>query len=265
VAPPLALTIAGSDSCGGAGIQADLRTFGALGVLGTTAVTCLTAQNTKEVRAIYPVPPAFVRSQVEAVLEDMAPSAAKAGLLATQAIVKEVAAMADDLPPLVVDPVLGASSGRRFADDATVKAYRDQLFARAALITPNLPEAGELVGREVTTLQDARRAAVELGGLAPFVVIKGGHFVGLGTCIDVVWDGAACWELVRPRVATPNTHGAGCTFSAAVAAELAKGAGASEAVRLAKDFVYKALGGSANWRVGAGSGPLDHFGWEESK
>jgi hydroxymethylpyrimidine/phosphomethylpyrimidine kinase len=263
--PPIALSIAGSDSGGAAGIQADLRTFAALGVFGTTAISCITAQNSLEVRELFALPPALVRSQVEAVLDDMDVAATKAGLLATEAIVKEVAALAPRLPHLVVDPVFASSSGRDLADPAAVRAYREQLVGCAEVLTPNLPEAGALLGRRLSTLDDARSAAQELGNMAPFVVVKGGHIDGTAVSTDVVWDGQGCWELSRPKVKTANTHGGGCTFSAAVAAGLARGMGPAEAVRLANGFVNNAIRGSAGWRVGTGQGPLDHFGWEEGK
>lgn len=263
--PPVALSVAGSDSGGGAGIQADLATFAALGVFGTTAVTCITAQNSSRVREVFPLSPALVRSQAEAVLDDIEVAATKTGLLVTEAIVKEVAALAPRLPHLVVDPVFASSTGRELADPATVRAYRDQLIGCAEVLTPNLPEAAALVGRHLLTVDDARSAAEELGNMAPFVVVKGGHMGPMAVSIDVVWDGQNCWELTRPRVETANTHGSGCTFSAAVAAGLARGMGPAEAVRLANEYVNKAIRGAAGWRIGTGQGPLDHFGWEEGK
>jgi hydroxymethylpyrimidine/phosphomethylpyrimidine kinase len=263
--PPVALSVAGSDSGGGAGIQADLATFAALGVFGTTAITCITAQNSFEVRDVFALPPALVRSQVEAVLDDMEVAAAKAGLLVTEAIVKEVAALAPRLPHLVVDPVFASSSGRALADPATVRAYRDHLLGCAEVLTPNLPEAEALLGRRLLTVDDACSAAKELGNMSPFVVVKGGHIDGVAVSTDVVWDGRSCWQLSRPRVETANTHGSGCTFSAAVAAGLAQGMRPAEAVRLANDYVNKAIRGGAGWRIGTGQGPLDHFGWEEAK
>ncbi len=259
--PRVALSIAGSDSGGGAGIQADLRTFAALGVLGATAITSVTAQNSTEVRAVYALPASFVREQVEAVIDDMAVSGAKTGLLASVEIVEEVAALAPRLPPLVVDPVMVATSGGRLAEPATIKACRTSLFPRAAVITPNLQEAGVLVGEELATLEDARRAARALGEIAPAVVVKGGHLADQDTAVDVVWDGEQCWEITRPRVQTVNTHGSGCTFSAAIAAGLALGLGLREAIEQANTFVHKAIEGSVGWHLGAGPAPLDHFGW----
>lgn len=261
--PPAALSIAGSDSGGAAGIQADLRTFAALGVFGTTAITCTTAQNSTEVRSVRSLPPEFVREQVEAVLDDLPVTGAKTGLLPNEEIVREVAALASRLPPLVVDPVLVATSGNRLTDDATIVACRRQLFPLAAVVTPNLNEAGVLLGERLATLPEAREAARRLGELAPVVVVKGGHLEGTASSVDVVWDGQGCWEIARPRVSTRNTHGSGCTFSAAIAAGLARGLGIVDAIERANEFVHAAIQGSTGWRLGAGAGPLDHFGWKE--
>lgn len=259
--PPVALSIAGSDSGGCAGIQADLRTFAALGVLGTVAITAVTAQNTTEVRGVYPLPGPFVRQQVEAVIEDMAVRGAKTGLLGTAEIVNEVASLVPRLPPLVVDPVLVATSGSPLTDAATIEACRARLFPVAAVITPNLYEAGFLLGEDLRTLADVRRAARRLGELAPVVVVKGGHLAEQATAVDVVWDGHECWEISGPWVKTANTHGSGCTFSAAIAGGMACGLCLNDAIRQAKAFVSDALRGGAGWRFGAGAGPLDHFGW----
>jgi hydroxymethylpyrimidine/phosphomethylpyrimidine kinase len=263
VTPPVALSIAGSDSGGGAGIQADLRTFAALGVLGTTAITCVTAQNTARVNAVHVLPASFVRAQVEAVLEDMTVTGAKTGVLYSEETVREVAALAPSLPPLVVDPVLVASTGRRLTDDGAVRAYLEVLLPAAAVATPNLLEASVLLGEKVGTLDDARDAARRLGDLTPVVVVKGGHGTGSSVSVDVVWDGRLCWEMSQERIVTNNTHGAGCSFSAAVAAGLARHLDVREAIERANTFVHKAIQGSANWRLGAGAGPLDHFGWKD--
>ena len=262
--PPAALSIAGSDSGGGAGTQADLRTFAALGVFGTTAITCVTAQNTTEVRAVHPLPPALVREQVESVLDDIAIGGAKTGLLPTEAIVEEVAALAHRLPPLVVDPVMVASTGRPLTDRATIVASRRLLFPLAAVVTPNLKEAGALLGEELSTLADARRAARRLGEMALVVVVKGGHMADPAVVVDVVWDGRTCSEITRPRLHTNNVHGSGCTFSAAIACGFACGLGVMESIDRANEFVHAAIQGGAGWRIGAGAGPLDHFGWKES-
>jgi hydroxymethylpyrimidine/phosphomethylpyrimidine kinase len=263
VTPPVALSIAGSDSGGGAGIQADLRTFAALGVFGTTAITAITAQNSTEVRAVHIVPAAFVREQVVTVLDDLPVAGAKTGLLPTEATVKAVAALAPRLPPLVVDPVLVASSGRRLTDEDMILACLHLLFPLAAVVTPNLIEAGVLVGEDVTTVEQARDAARRLGQIAPVVVVKGGHLDDPDVSVDVIWDGDKTWEISRPRVRTRNTHGSGCSFSAAIASGLASGLSVPDAIEQANAFVYAALCGSAAWQLGAGAGPLDHFGWEQ--
>jgi hydroxymethylpyrimidine/phosphomethylpyrimidine kinase len=263
VTPLVALTIAGSDSGGGAGVQADLRTFAALGVLGTTAITCVTAQNTTAVNAVHVLPADFVREQIEAVISDMPVAGVKTGVLATEAIIKEVAAVAGRLPPLVVDPVLVTSTGTPLTDEAAVLAYREHLLPVSAVATPNLFEAGVLLGEEFSTLREAREAARRLGRMAPVVVVKGGHLSDPAVSVDVVWDGQKCWELTQPRVLTRNTHGSGCTFSAAIAVGLAEGLAMDAAITRANAFVHRAIKGSVGWRLGAGAGPLDQFGWEE--
>lgn len=259
--PPVALTIAGSDSGGAAGIQADMRTFAALGVFGTTAITSVTAQNTTEVRDVHVLPASFVASQIETVLDDMHVAGAKTGLLATEDIVKQVAALAPRLPPLVVDPVLVASTGQTLTEVGTIQAYRRHLLPLAAVITPNLIEAGVLLDEPVTNLAEARRAASQLGETAAVVVVKGGHLDDPDACVDVVWDGTKCFEISRPRVRTDNTHGSGCTFSAAIAAFMARGADVGEAIERANEFVHAAIHTGAAWNLGRGHGPLNHFGW----
>ncbi len=263
--PPVALTIAGSDSGGGAGIQADLKTFAACGVYGASAITALTAQNTRGVWGVHTVPADFVRAQVEAVLDDLAVAATKTGMLATADIVATVAELAEQgrLPHLVVDPVMVASSGDRLLEQAAEDLYRDALLPHAAVVTPNLHEAAVLLGDEITTLAAQHEAARALGRFCPgVVVVKGGHRTQ-GTehvAIDVVWDGRTTTELSAPRIDTMNNHGTGCTFSAAIAAALASGATHGEAVERAKAFVTRAISDAADWRLGGGHGPLDHFG-----
>jgi hydroxymethylpyrimidine/phosphomethylpyrimidine kinase len=263
VNPPVALTIAGSDSGGAAGIQADLRTFAALGVFGTTAITSVTAQNTIEVRDVYVLPASFVAQQIETVLDDMDVGGAKTGLLATEDVVKQVAALAPRLPPLVVDPVLVASTGQRLTEVGTIQAYRRHLLPVAAVITPNLIEAGVLLDEPVTNLAEARRAACRLGELAAVVVVKGGHLRDADTCVDVVWNGTKCVEIGRPRVRTEHTHGSGCTFSAAIAAWIARGSDVGEAIERANEFVHAAIEAGARWNLGRGHGPLNHFAWPD--
>jgi hydroxymethylpyrimidine/phosphomethylpyrimidine kinase len=266
VNPAVALTIAGSDSGGGAGIQADLKTFAALGVYGASAVTALTAQNTRGVDGVHVPPPDFVVAQVEAVLADLGVAAVKTGMLATAGIVAAVARLAADgrLPQLVVDPVMVASSGDRLLEPAAERCYVDALIPHAFLVTPNVHEAQVLLGTPIRTLADQHAAARALGALGcGAVVVKGGHPVA-GTAeeaVDVVWDGTDTYELRAPRVDTANNHGTGCTFSAAVTAALARGAGLREALDTAKAYVSRGLHGGASWRLGQGHGPLDHFGW----
>jgi len=264
VTPPVALTIAGSDSGGGAGIQADLRTFAALGVHGTTAVTAVTAQNSTEVRVVQALDPGLVAAQVRAVLDDLAPGAAKTGMLATAGIVDVVAELAGRLPALVVDPVLVSSTGHRLLHPDAERRYREVLIPRATVLTPNVREAARLLGTEIRTLAAQHEAARALQALgAAWVVVTGGCPTdGAGTdAVDVVADGRRTVELRARRIDTPNTHGSGCTFSAAIAAELARGASVPAAIRAAKAFVHRAVAGAAAWRLGAGHGPLDHLGW----
>ena len=262
--PPVALTIAGSDSSGGAGIQADLKTFAALGVFGTCAITALTAQNTQGVRGVHPVPADFVVAQVDAVLDDLAVTAVKTGMLATAEIVQAVAALAaaGRLPRLVVDPVMVASSGDRLLEPQAERLYVEALLPHAAVFTPNLREAEVLLGTPIRTLAEQREAARALGALGPgIVVVKGGHAVAdtAEEAVDVVWDGRSLHELRAPRIDTGNNHGTGCTFASATAAALAKDSDAREAIQGAKAFVSRAIAAGAAWRIGRGHGPLDHF------
>jgi hydroxymethylpyrimidine/phosphomethylpyrimidine kinase len=261
--PPVALTIAGSDSSGGAGIQADLKTFAALGVYGTCAITALTAQNTRGVRGVHAVPPEFVVAQVDAVLDDLPVGAVKTGMLATAGIVRAVAelAAAGRLPRLVVDPVMIASSGDRLLEPDAEQVYLSALLPHAAVLTPNLREAEVLLGAPIRTLaeqRDAARALAELG--PPTVVVKGGHAVAdvPDEAVDVVWDRRSVHELRGPRMDTANNHGTGCTFASAIAACLAAGGDVLSAVGIAKPFVFRALRGGGAWWLGGGHGPLDH-------
>ena len=268
--PVVALTIAGSDSGGGAGIQADLKTFAALGVFGTSALTALTAQNTRGVTGVLPVPPDFVVAQVEAVLDDLPVRAVKTGMLGTAAVVHAVAdlAAAGRLPHLVVDPVMVASSGSRLLDADAERTYVQALLPHADVLTPNLAEAQVLLASTISTLAEQREAARALAALGPrVVVVKGGHAVAdaLDDAVDVVWDGQSMTELRAARVDTRNDHGTGCTFAAAVAAGLAQGRDVGEALQGAKGFVARAVRGGAPWRLGAGHGPVDHFGWTAAR
>jgi len=269
--PPVALTIAGSDSGGGAGIQTDLVTFAAHGVHGASVVTALTAQNTRGVHGVHVPPVAFLRAQLDAVLDDLPVAAVKTGMLATEQVVLAVAAAAaaGRLPRLVVDPVLVSSTGARLLDAGAERAYADDLFPHALVVTPNTREAAALVGGAVATAADAREAAVEIGRLGPrWVVVKGGHQTdesggdASAEAVDVVVETAtgAVSELRAPRVATRNDHGTGCTFAAATVAGLARGAPVPVALAEAKAFVHAGLVASAGWRLGGGHGPVGKLG-----
>lgn len=264
--PTVALSIAGSDSGGGAGIQADLKTFAAWGVHGTTAVTAVTAQHTAAVLSVAVLSPDVVVGQVEAVLADLAPRAVKTGMLAEPGIVAAVGRLAADgrLPNLVVDPVLVSTSGHALMAEGGVEAYRRALVPHAAVVTPNLFEAALLTGRPAASLDSVEAmadVAAELLGLgAGLVVVKGGHGAG-GRAPDVVAGPHGTEVLDAVRVDTRNDHGTGCTLSAAICAQLALGAAPLDAVTLAKAYVRRALLGAAGWRLGRGHGPVDHFGW----
>ena len=258
---PRVLSIAGSDSGGGAGIQADLKTFAALGCYGMTALTALTAQNTLGVRSIHPVPPAMLRDQIDAVIEDIGVDAVKVGMLHAADIVRTVAEAIDrhGLRSVVLDPVMMSTSGARLIDDDAQAVLVRELFHRATLVTPNLDEAGLLVGRPLASEADMEAAARELLAMgAPAVLLKGGHLEG-DTVSDLLLarDAQPHW-MRAPRIATANTHGTGCTLSSAIAAQLALGADLLQAVELARAFVRGALEAGAAVRTGAGSGPLNH-------
>jgi hydroxymethylpyrimidine/phosphomethylpyrimidine kinase len=254
---PVALTIAGSDSGGGAGIQADLKTFAILGVHGTSAITAITAQNTLGVNEIMALPAHLVGAQIEAVMADIGAQAAKTGMLATAEIIVMVAgAIAHyELRNLVVDPVMVAKGGARLLRDDAVDVLRARLLPLAAVVTPNLPEAEVLLGRPIRTLDDRRQAARDLVALgARAAVVKGGH-ADEQLAIDHYFDGKELVELQSPRFATANTHGSGCVFSAAIAAELAKGSDSLAAVHHAKAFITGAI--EQSLEVGRGHGPVN--------
>jgi hydroxymethylpyrimidine/phosphomethylpyrimidine kinase len=253
------MTIAGSDSGGGAGLQADLKTFAALGVHGTAAITAVTAQNTVGVAAVHSPPSSFLTTQLSTVLSDFTVVATKTGFLATGDNIMAVAEQADQLGWLVVDPVMVSSSGDRIISEAVQAAYVDLLFRRATVITPNAREAGLLLGRTLVTVEDLQAAAMELYGSGPaVVVVKGGGLRGTES-IDAVYDGTSGWLLRSPRIATPNNHGTGCSFSAATVAYLALGLTTAAALTAAKQYVTDGLRSSATWRLGAGHGPIDHM------
>ena len=256
---PRALTIAGSDSGGGAGIQADLKTFAALGVYGTSAITALTAQNTVAVTRVEEASPAMVTAQIDAVLDDLGADAIKTGMLASAPI---VAAVADALarrahPNVVVDPVMISKSGAALLRDDAVAALVARLLPLALVVTPNLPEAARLAGSPVGSLEERRTAARAIAGFGPrLVVVKGGHAPG-DEVIDLVFDGRTFEEVRGPRIATTSTHGTGCTFSAAIAAHLARGLEPMAAIRAARAYLTEAL--RAARPIGRGAGPLEHF------
>ena len=254
----IALTIAGSDSGGGAGVQADLRTFAALGVHGTSALSAVTAQNSVAVTDWVALEPRMVVAQVEAVATDMPVAATKTGMLATAGIVAAVADAARRLRlgPLVVDPVMVAKSGDRLLAPEAERAYVERLFPLAALVTPNLLEAEVLLGRPVPDLAAMRAAARDLRALGPrAVLVKGGKLAG--DAVDVFFDGERLVELPSQRVETPHTQGTGCTLSAAVCAHLALGAELLDAVRAAKAYLTEAL--RRAYPTGKGRGPVDHL------
>lgn len=260
--PPVVLTIAGSDSGGGAGIQADLKTFLAVGVHGASALTAITAQNTVGVKGVQVLPTQFVRAQIDAVLEDFRLSATKTGMLATREIVETVAEYArrGTFPNLVVDPVMVAASGDRLLDPAAEDAYKEALFPWATVVTPNLREASVLVGRELARVEDMVSAAREISSWGPqIVVVKGGH-LDYPEATDVVVSKSGVEKLLRgERIETRNVHGTGCTFASATAAYMALGRQPLEAVELAKRFVSEALRSAASWSLGKGRGPVDHL------
>ncbi|MEY4099302.1 MAG: hypothetical protein RL300_473 [Pseudomonadota bacterium] len=258
---PRVLSIAGSDSGGGAGVQADLKTFSALGCFGMTAITALTAQNTMGVRAIQGVPPEFLRDQIDAVVEDIGVDAVKIGMLHSPEIVSTVAQAIDrhQLQDVVLDPVMVATSGAKLIADPAIAVLVAELFPRVALITPNLDEASLLVGRTLASPQDMAQAAAELVARgARAVLLKGGHLPG-DKVIDVLLQagGEPVW-LESYRIHTDNTHGTGCTLSSAIAAHLALGATLAQAVENAREFVRRALVAGAAMKNGAGSGALNH-------
>jgi hydroxymethylpyrimidine/phosphomethylpyrimidine kinase len=257
------MTIAGSDPSGGAGLQADLKTFTALGVYGTSIVTALTAQNTVGVTGVMAVPPNFIRAQYHAVTGDMRIAAAKTGMLGDTATVLTVAELvkASGLAPLVVDPVMVATSGDVLLQPDAIEAVRDVLIPLATLITPNLHEAARLLDCEVAADESAvRRQAERLLGLGcGAVLLKGGHAESPDAVDYLVTAGGAALRLSMPRLETRNTHGTGCTLAAAVTAGLAKGLALEDAAREAKSYLWAALKSGAAMRYGAGCGPVDHL------
>lgn len=253
-----ALTIAGSDSGAGAGIQADLKTFSALGVYGSTVITAITAQNTLGVTAVHEIPTEIIAAQLDAVLSDIGAQAAKTGMLSSAEIIETVAegVRRHGIEKLVVDPVMVAKSGDRLLREDAVEALRQVLLPLALVITPNVPEAEVLAGREIASETDMIEAARAIHALGPrYVVVKGGHLPG--EAVDILFDGHALERFALPRVPTRHTHGTGCTFSAAIAAYLARGEEVPAAVWHAKQYLHEALRHA--YPIGAGQSPVHHF------
>ena len=260
---PTALTIAGSDSGGGAGIQADLKTFAAMRVYGTSALTAVTAQNTLGVTAWEPVSTELVIAQIEAVAGDLPPDAVKTGMLATAAIVEAVAAAIEglELPNLVVDPVMIAKGGDRLLREEAIGAIKAHLLPLAEVLTPNIPEAEVLAGGHIRTVDDMRLAARRIRAMGPrVVVVKGGHLDRASSgaeVVDIVSTHDREFELRGPRIETRHTHGTGCTFASAVAAQLARRADIETALRTAREYLEGAIRHAP--QIGGGHGPLNHF------
>ncbi len=253
-----ALTIAGSDSGGGAGIQADLKTFAALGVYGASVITAITAQNTRGVFGVQEIEPVLVAKQIDAVIEDIGADAAKTGMLSSAPIIEVVADRLryHRIEKLVVDPVMVAKSGDPLLRPEAVAALRDLLLPLALVVTPNLPEAETLVGRHLETDADLHAAAEAIREMGPrYVVIKGGHRGG--DADDLIYDGRAFQTLHAVRIDTPHTHGTGCTFSAAIAAGLAKGMEPIAAIGAAKEYLTGAI--AKAYAIGGGHSPVHHF------
>ncbi|MFC4174176.1 bifunctional hydroxymethylpyrimidine kinase/phosphomethylpyrimidine kinase [Microvirga sp. GCM10011540] len=258
----VAVTIAGSDSGGGAGIQADLKTFSALGVYGASVITALTAQNTLGVQGIHDVPPAFVEQQIDSVFSDISVDAVKIGMLSQPAIIEAVAEglKRHHATQVVLDPVMVAASGDRLLAPEAIDALRHTLLPRALIVTPNLPEAAALLDEPMASDERAMlRQAERILRLGPrTVLVKGGHGSGAES-IDILLDSQGMHRFTAPRIETRNTHGTGCTLSSAIAAGLAKGLPLTEAVAAAKSFISAAIGASGQLQIGRGHGPVHHF------
>jgi hydroxymethylpyrimidine/phosphomethylpyrimidine kinase len=257
---PRALTIAGSDSGGGAGIQADVKTFTSLGVYGLSVLTSITAQNTLSVLGINDLPPDFVELQIDAVLSDIGADAVKTGMLSNEGIILAVTKKIKQygVEKLVVDPVMRAKSGDALLDPKAEKALKQELFPLALVVTPNIPEAEVLSGVAISSFDDMREAAKKIKSFGPrYVLIKGGHLEWAKEAVDIMYDGMGFDLFQAPRVETKNTHGTGCTYSSAICAGLAKGLDVLEAVRQAKEYVTAAI--IRSFSLGQGHGPLNHF------
>ncbi|MBC3786369.1 bifunctional hydroxymethylpyrimidine kinase/phosphomethylpyrimidine kinase [Spirosoma utsteinense] len=257
-----ALTIAGSDSGGGAGVQADLKTFAALGCYGMSVITALTAQNTVAVTGIMPVPPAFIAEQIKAVLGDIGTDAVKIGMLHSAEVIVEVAKTLAELGVgnIVLDPVMVAKSGDKLLQDEAVDALKTWLLPMASVVTPNLPEASVLLGRPVESTADMEPAAVDLARLCPgAILVKGGHLTTVESTDLLYLSAHEQYSFPTARIQTGNSHGTGCTLSSAIAAGLARGLSVVDAVAAAKDYLTQALQMGAVYKLGHGHGPVHHF------
>lgn len=259
-----ALTIAGSDSGGGAGIQADIKTFQELNVFGMSAITAVTVQNTRGVHGVYPLPPEAVAKQMNAVVEDIGVDAVKTGMLFSADIIETVANRIEafGLNNVVVDPVMIAKGGAELLQQDAIEAMKNRLLPLALIVTPNIPEAEALAGMKIVSLQDRRDAAMRIADYgAKMVVVKGGHDMTTELAVDLFYDGTRFTLLEDRRITTKHTHGTGCTYSAAIAAELAKGAAPNEAVRTARHYIQAAI--EETLGLGGGNGPTNHWAYRQ--
>nr|WP_081676262.1 bifunctional hydroxymethylpyrimidine kinase/phosphomethylpyrimidine kinase [Paenibacillus alvei] len=257
-----ALTIAGSDSGGGAGIQADIKTFQELNVFGMSAITAVTVQNTRGVHGVYPLPPEAVAEQMNALVEDIGVDAVKTGMLFSADIIETVASRLEafGLNNVVVDPVMIAKGGAELLQQDAIEAMKNRLLPLALIVTPNIPEAEALAGMKIVSLQDRHDAAMRIADYgAKMVVIKGGHDMTTELAVDLFYDGTRFTLLEDRRITTKHTHGTGCTYSAAIAAELAKGAAPSDAVRTARHYIQAAI--EETLGLGGGNGPTNHWAY----
>ena len=255
------LTIAGSDSGGGAGIQADLKAISARGVYGTSAITALTAQNTLGVQGVYEIDASFVESQINSVMDDINPQVWKTGMLANAEIVKTVAKCAMKYSPskIVVDPVMLARGGDPLLKLDAIETYKSELFPLTYILTPNRKEAEYISGVTIKSLDDTRKIARIIKEMGPTnVLIKGGHIMTMNKAVDVLFDGKTFTEFHSPRIETPNTHGTGCTYASAIAAELAKGNDVIQAIHIAKAYITNAIMQADLLNIGNGNGPTNH-------
>ncbi len=255
-----ALTIAGSDSGGGAGIQADLKTFTAFGVYGMSAITAITAQNTVGVQGIFELPVDIILEQIKSIMTDIGTDAAKTGMLSSPGIVNAVAEGIQEfnIPNIVVDPVMVAKSGDPLLSENARNVVKEKLLPLAAVITPNIYEAEVILGKSIKTIDDMKEAAIGLKEIGcQWVIVKGGHLTGEKEAIDVVYNGSDFHLLRSPYFQTKNTHGTGCTFSSAIAAGLAKGSDPLTSIKIAKNYITEAIENSLS--IGKGHGPTNHF------